>query len=129
MSSFFKMLAAATGTTGNNTHASVAAQPVADKVALAFIIEAIGATPTVTFKLQATLDDPTVPDGSANWFDVELLPAASETAVATDTKVAVGVFVYYLAQAPTRFGRRYRVVTSANTNVTYRAELSQQLAV
>jgi hypothetical protein len=127
VSGFQRTAAAPTGSTGNNNHAGVGANPSADKVALEVIVEAIGATPTVTYKLQATLDDDSVADAFADWFDVELLPAASETAVATDTKTAVGVYVYYLAQSAVRFGRRYRLVTSANTNVTYRANVHQQL--
>jgi hypothetical protein len=127
MPTITKTPAAAAGTTGNNTHAGVAVDPVTEKIAFEFVVEAAGGTPTVTYKVQATLDAPSVVDASANWFDVMLLPAASETAVATDTKTAVGAYVYYLAQAHTRFARRFRVVTSLNTNITYRANLHQQI--
>lgn len=117
--------AAASGSTGNTTHTGVQLSPAGKHVALVFVVEAIGAGPTVTFKLQGTLDGPLKNDASAGWFDLMLLPSASETAVATDTKTGLGSYAYYLAQAHTRFARRVRVVTSANTNVTYRAEIYQ----
>lgn len=118
---------AATGTTGNNSHTSV---PVATEgiPAFVFVVEVAGATPTVTYKVQATFDKDIVVDGSANWVDLMILPSDSETAAKTFTVTATGAYVGYLAQANVRFIRRVRVVSSANTNVTYRAELHQRLA-
>lgn len=111
---------AAAATTGNNTHAGVGATEGADKLAVAFKVEVAGATPTVTYKLQATLN-------GSDWFDVILLPADNETAAVSKTVTAVGVYVAYLAQANVRFARALRLVTSANTNVTYSADLYQHL--
>jgi hypothetical protein len=118
---------AATGSTGNNSHASAKPSPDGDKAAVVFTVEAVGGAPTVTYKVQATFDADTVADGSANWTDLILLPAGSETAAVSATVTAVGQYVSFLAQAHTRFVRRIRVVTSANTNVTYRSDLHQHL--
>lgn len=118
---------AATGSTGNNTHAGVPLNAGANKVAAVLIIEAVGATPTITAKLQGTLDDARfLNDASANWFDLMGLPNDSDTSALSITKTALGTYVVYLSLAQIRFARRVRLVTSANTNVTYRGELYQQ---
>lgn len=118
---------AATASTGNNSHGSIRPSPDGDKLAVVFVVESVGATPTVTYKLQTTFDPDGTADASANWVDVMLLPVDSETAAKTFTVTATGQYIGYLAQASSRFARRVRVVTSANTNVTYRAELHQHL--
>lgn len=130
MSGFVGPLALAnTGSTGNNTHNSVSCSPAANKTSLIFIVEAVGATPTVTFKFQGTLDPNSVTDANAQWADLALLPIGSETVTAAPTAVtAVGNSIFYIAQSHTRFVRRVRVITSANTNVTYSAQLHQQYA-
>jgi len=115
---------AATGSTGNNNHASVELGPETSQLAVAFIVEAVGATPAVTFKLQATFDRAKdVADGAVAWFDLLLIPADSDTGAVGSTVTAVGQYARYLAQAHSRFVRRVRLVTSSNTNVTYRAHL------
>lgn len=118
---------AATGSTGNNTHQSARATPDSSKSVVLFVVESVGATPTVTYKAQGSFDLDTVADASANWFDLMLLPNDSETAAKTFTVTATGAYAGYLSQAHTRFLRRIRVVTSSNTNVTYRAELHQHI--
>lgn len=124
----FKQALAPIGTTGNNTHASSSVHPGCVQLCALLVIEAVGATPTVTAKIQGTLDDQTVADGSANWFDLPFVTDTNDTVAATLTKTAVGAFPMWLSLAQTaRFVRRVRLVTSANTNVTYRGELHQQL--
>lgn len=118
---------AAKGSTGSNTHQSARATPDASKSLVLFVVEAAGATPTVTYKAQGSMDLDNVADASANWFDLMLLPSDSETAAKTFTVTATGAYAGYLSQAHSRFLRRVRVVTSANTNVTYRAELHQHV--
>lgn len=120
------LFAAARGSTGNNTHASVSTSPIAGRLAVALVIEAVGATPTITAKIQGTLDTSDIADGSANWFDLPFITDTNDTVAASLTKTAVGAYPMYLSQSNIRFVRRVRVVTSANTNVTYRAELHQQ---
>src|SRR5262245_34206977 len=129
MSGFFRTFAAASGTTGNNTHTGVKSTPAAGRLCVAFVIEAVGATPTITFKIQGAMDADDVTDGNAGWFDLPFLSDTTDTVAATLTKTAVGSYPMWLSQANSRFVRRVRVVTSANTNVTYRAELSQQFTI
>lgn len=127
MSATIKTPLAATGTTGNNNHASIGVSPVPQLIAVEFVIEAVGATPTVTWKLQGTFDRfEESNDGAANWFDLIGLPSDNETSAITTTKTATGAYVAYLAQNHVRFAPRVRLVTSANTNVTYRANLRSQ---
>lgn len=126
MSGFRRLPAAATGTAGNNTHASQQLDGNADKVALLFATENAGTT--ITYKWQGTLADPSIPDGSAEWVDLPLLPSGSETVTAAPAAVTTqSVNLNYLAQSAVRFFRRVRLVTSANTGFTYHAEVHQQI--
>lgn len=109
------------GSTGNNTHALTGAGSIADRIAVQFVVEAIGATPTVTWKVQGSLD-------GINWYDVEYVSDSSDTgAAATRTATTVSSQVEWLDLAgSSRFYDDIRLITSANTNVTYRAELYVQ---
>lgn len=111
---------AATGQTGNNTHTGIDIGPYASgRVCVNFIVEAIGATPTVTFKLQGAMNDTTLA-----YADIATVDSNADTIVTTKTVTAVGQFPVFVNSGPVdRFYRFYRLVTSANTNVTYRAEL------
>lgn len=126
MSGFPRIFIANAGTTGNNTSGGVKTHPGANKVCVAFVVEAVGATPTVTAKIQGSMDTDDVADGSANWFDLPFVTDTNDTVAATITKTGTGTYPLWVSQAHSRFVRRVRVVTSANTNVTYRAELHQQ---
>lgn len=108
--------AAPAGTTGNNTHNAVQINQGWRSLALEFVIEAVGATPTVTFKLQGSFD-------GVNWFDLILVPANSDTAAVSPAQTAVGDFVNYVDLVGGRFVNQVRLVTSANTNVTYHANI------
>lgn len=120
------ILMANTGTTGNNTHTSVGLSAAAKHAAFAFIVEVAGGGPTVTYVFEGTLDPQAVSDANALWFPLIVLPSNNDTATATPAAATtVGAKVHYLAQAHSRFIRRARVVTSANTNITYRCELHQ----
>ena len=131
------MIAAPRGSTGNNTHASVRLHPAAERTGIALVVENGGATPAISWKVQGSLDRDGVADGSANWVDLACVSAASDNPAAIPVVVnpaTTGVSsVLWLGgggpaanKAPPRPVRRLRVVTSANTNVTYRVELSQQ---
>lgn len=113
---------AATGTVGNVTSAAVQANQGARSVAVEFIVEVAGATPTITYKLQGTFD-------GTNWFDLITVPANSDTAAITQTQTAVGDFVTYLDLVGGRFANQFRLVTSANTNITYRANLYTEVGL
>jgi len=108
---------APTGTTTNITGTALEAGADYDGVVFHFVAEAVGATPTVTFKFQGS------PDNS-NWYDVAYITDATDTvAVATITVTAVGGKIAFLANPVARQYRWFRVVTSAILNVTYRAEM------
>lgn len=114
---------AAAGSTGNNTHASVPLDRDldADALALEFKITAVGATPTITFKFQGSLDDPGVSDANSDWFDVSVDPEDGTASAVSFVKTAVAVLQYAL-QLQAKPLRKIRLVTSANTNVTYQAD-------
>lgn len=113
-------LLAPTASTGNNTHTAVAYKPgngFASPVAIQFVVEAAGATPTVTWKAQGSFD-------GTNFYDLLYITDASDTAATTTkTATAVGAQAIFVSNSQSRGYNFYRIVTSANTNITYRAEL------
>jgi hypothetical protein len=123
VSAFVKSALAPVGSTGNNTHTSAGVAPAVARLAGVLVIESVGATPTITAKIQGSLDDASIADGSANWFDLPFVTATNDTVAATMTQTATGAYPMYLSLMANRFVKRVRLVTSANTNVTYRGEL------
>ncbi len=110
------------GSVGNNTHASVAVSNDADILDLEFEITAVGATPTISWLFQGSNDGPEVSDANSDWHALEVLPADAVAELATvQTKVAVGVYSSSV-ELTRRPVHKVRLVTSANTNVTYEAE-------
>lgn len=112
--------------TGSNTHTGYNTSGATDDIQVIFRITAVGATPTVTWKVQGAPDETSVADGSANWFDLsvrDVTGTSSTTLVATMTKTATGVYVVAIPE-DVQF-RRIRLVTSANTNVTYECDLGE----
>lgn len=109
---------ASPGTTGNVTGSAVQVDPGFENVGFQFVVEAVGATPTVTYKVQGSLDN-------SNWSDISYITASSDTAASTtQTATGVGATTFFLNQNnENRFFQYFRIVTSANTNVTFRAEL------
>lgn len=109
-----------TGTTTASTGNSVELETIVQNgvVACQFVVEAVGATPTVTFKYQGSLDN-------VNWYDMIYFTDANDTlSVATRTVTGTGASVNFLDVAnSSRYYKYYRCVTSSDTNVTYRAEL------
>lgn len=104
------------GSTGNNTHAGVFVGGSYEAIAFQFEVEAAGATPTVSWKVQGSLD-------GSNWVDVGYITDASDSiATATRAATAVGVQVSFLSNPVARKFNHFRLVTSANTNITYSAE-------
>jgi hypothetical protein len=129
MGNWGKATAAPAGSSGNNTHGSIEVPSDWEHVCYLFIVEAVGATPTVTYKWQYSNDDVTVSDANSTWYDLDyILPGTAETVVnATRARTAVGSdLVFPLSGQACRFQRKIRLVTSANTNVTYRAEITGQ---
>lgn len=113
-----KYVLAPTGSTGNNTHTASDSGPAPGPICCQFVVEAVGATPTVTFKFQGSQD-------GVNWYDMAYFTDSSDTsAVTTRTVTGVGASANFLDTVNSgRMYNFYRCVTSANTNVTYRAEL------
>ena len=114
---------AAAGSTGNATHASVAVPSGVDVLLVEFEVTAIGATPTVTYDVQVSLDDPAIPDASSDWvspFGLKSSSATEADIAGTVTTVSVEAWTLDLLKRPCR---KVRLVTSANTNVTYEADL------
>lgn len=108
---------APSGSTGNNTHSSVFVNGTYEAVAFQFRVTAVGATPTVTWKVQGSAD-------GTNWYDVAYVTDASDTAATTGrTMTAVGAQIEWLSNPVARRYKYFRLVTSANTNVTYTADL------
>lgn len=110
---------AAAGSTGNNTHTAVQATGRAnDQVAVQFVVEVAGATPTITWKVQGSEDN-------VNWYDLLYVTDASDTAsAATRVATAVGTQIEFVdAEGTAREYAFFRLVTTANTNITYRGEI------
>lgn len=125
MASIITKSLAPKGSTGNGSFA-IGGLDNASAVCLEFQVEAAGATPTITYKLQGSInvrpDDPNPP--TEFFEDLELLQTDTATAhLKTDTKTATGTYVYWVEGIPPRAFRRYQLVTSANTNITYSARL------
>lgn len=76
---------------------------------IGFKVEAVGATPTVTYKVQGCYD-------GTSWFDLWYVPTGSDTASAATTVVTATGETYLFAK---RHYPYLRLVTTANTNVTY----------
>jgi hypothetical protein len=111
---FGRYTLAAAAQTGNNTHTAVELPESARSVTLEFTVSAIGATPTVTYALQGSFDGIT-------WdtTGISLIPANSDTGAATRTVTTVATFHQSISQRQSRSWRWHRLVTTANTNVTY----------
>lgn len=100
--------------TGVLTGEKIALPEDADRLAAQLVVEAIGATPTISWKLQVSVD-------ALNWSDARYITDASETAaVAVVTRTTVGQDTIFLLIGD-RGWKFYRLVVTANTNVTYRA--------
>ena len=109
--------AANAGTTGNNTHTSVHVGSDYSTVVMQFVVEVTGATPTVTYKWQGSADN-------TNWYDIAFITDASDTlSVSTQVVTAVGASVHFSCNSSARRYKYYRLVTTANTNITYRGEI------
>jgi hypothetical protein len=56
-----------------------------------------------------------------------MVPSDSGTAVVNRAVTTVGAFGSYVSQADTRFVKKVRLVTTANTGCTYNANLFQHI--
>jgi hypothetical protein len=108
------------GSTGNGTFSMRAENADIFRAALQFLVEVAGATPTVTFDWQGSLD-------GSNWvsmrYTTDLVDTVAQGARAV---TAVGAYPEWMYDQAGRFFRKFRVVVTANTNVTYSAVLALQ---
>lgn len=105
----------ATAQTGNNTHTAVRTD-ANETVAFEFEVTVAGGGPTVTWIVQGSMDN-------VNFYPVNYVTDATDTAaVAALTSTAVGKKIIFLSNPVARRYKFYRLVTSANTNITYRAD-------
>jgi hypothetical protein len=105
---------APSGSTGNNTHSAVQLGGSYEAIAFQFEVEAAGTT--VTWKVQGSLD-------GESFFDLAYITDASDTvATAGKTVTTVSKQVIFLSNPVARRYRYFRLVTSANTGITYRAD-------
>jgi hypothetical protein len=118
---------AAPATTGNNTHTGVEYKPPGDGgysfVGFQFVIEVAGATPTVTFQWQGSFDNLTYDPCTYFLTNTAINTVASEVLGTAIVQTAVGSYRSHLAFPNIRGWRFFRCVTSANTNITYRASM------
>lgn len=110
---------APTGSTGNVTTPLKQVPVEVDTIAAQFVTEAVGATPTVTWKIQGTLD-------GTNFFDMPYITqstsATSQAAIVSTTVQAIPIW-FDSAAGDARKITGVRLVVTANTNVTFRCEL------
>lgn len=107
-----------TGSVGNNTGAATQVSTDADSHAVEFIVEAAGATPTVTFSVDGSFD-------GTNFFPIGFTDSNANAFATTKVVTAVGRYVVFIAgfAGNERFFQFLRVNTAANTNITYRASI------
>jgi hypothetical protein len=112
---------AATGTTGTGRFSAEDFWP-AKRIAVEFVVEAVGATPTATFTIQGLKvggDAATASD----WADIAYVEGDSTVAAskAGITVTTVSRTVKFIDGLDKRFFESIAVNVSANTNVTFRA--------
>lgn len=89
--------------------------PFDQLVALQFEVEAVGATPTLTFQIEGTLD-------GTNWFSVARYSESSDTVDAAAVTVTATGRTIKFVDLRKRPLLKLRVNVSANTNVTFNAK-------
>lgn len=108
----------AVGSTGNASGTVQHADGLGQRVAVEFKVEAVGATPTVSWQVEGSIN-------GTDWFSCDLIQAdgtvAGSNAVVTQT--AVGTQIRYVDGLDKRWFSALRVRTTANTNVTFSSKL------
>lgn len=105
---------APTGSTGNSVGTAVGIGSSYHTLAFQFVVE--GAGTTVTYKFQGSMDQ-------ANWYDLGYITDASDAlSQATRVRTSVGADICFVSNPVARQYQYYRVVVTANTGITWRAE-------
>lgn len=103
--------------TGTPTSGAYKAEGDFVTAALQFEVEAVGATPTLTYVWEGSLD-------GVNFKPINYITDATDTpAVTARTVTAVGVEILFLSLAQVRRYKYFRVRVTANTNVTFNAKM------
>ena len=109
------MQALAGASTGNNTHAAISVGSRYSAVAFLFENIVDAGNGTVDYKVQGSID-------GLRWDDIAYHVAANNTlAVAAITVVDLNHSVIFLHNPDSRKYRFFRLVTTNNTDATYRA--------
>jgi hypothetical protein len=125
MSASYAVFLAPPGSTGNVTTASIGVTDRPAYLAVLYVAEVAGTT--ATWKVQGAMEHGTIADASSNWFDLPyILPTTDTLSQAAIARTTLGADLIWLAQSHIRYFRKVRLVVSANTGQTYRAELHQQ---
>lgn len=107
-------VALSTAQTGTGDSTNVAFRPTPGGTGAVVITSTVGATPTVTINIQASVD-------GANYYNVAYATtAAPETPVITALTITTAVTTTYILR-PNLPWRYLKLVLSANTNVTITA--------
>jgi hypothetical protein len=121
----YALFLAPPGSTGNVTGASVGISTNPAYLAVLYVAEVAGTT--ATWKVQGAMEHGTVSDATSNWFDMPyVLPSTDTLSQAAIVRTTLGADLVWLSQSHIRYFRKLRLVVSANTGQTYRAELHQQ---
>ena len=109
-------------TSAATTHPSVQLADY-DSLAFEFVVDVAGGTPTITWKVEGSPDEPDVDDADSHWYDVFYLTDGTDTpSKAALTATAVGAQIIFLDNPLARRYRKYRLVTTSDTNVSYHAD-------
>jgi len=104
------------GSTGNNTHAGLFVGEMYAGIGGDFVVEAVGATPTVTFEIEGSFD-------GTFWHKWLMREGDGTTLPTTLTKTAVGHYDFFpeasVGGSALKLFPWVRLITTANTNVTY----------
>lgn len=113
---------AAAGSTGTGRFSAAHGFDYSEKIGVEFVVEAIGATPTLSFTIQGLKlgGDATV---ATDWVDIEYVDIDSATAVSKAAIVVTttGRTVKFVDGLDKRVFDGIAVNVSANTNVTFHA--------
>ena len=116
--------AALPGSTGNTTHQSVGLSQDAISACVDFRATVVGTT--VTFVVQGSFDDPQTVDASSLWVTAFVYPVGSDTGTAAPAAVTtVSSNPVFLSGPSGGFYKKIRIVTSANTGITYEAKVHE----
>lgn len=105
------------GTTGTATSQARTAGEGTSQAALEFIVESVGATPTISYLWEGSFD-------GAVWYPIFYITDAVDTpSLAARTRTTAGRDVSFISTAQARRYKQYRCRVTANTNVVYSSKL------